>query len=92
MIAFRCSTRPRPGDEWRLWPYQDVQDFGTPGNIVGFITLDSVKAGDYVLANTTENIGLEEPRKNRALWKFIPILLKTAYTLNFLMIIHPKCR
>lgn len=52
--------RPSSGGEWQLWPYQSKTIFGVPGSIQGFIELDSLKPGDYVLANTDESIGLLE--------------------------------
>ena len=48
------------GGSWQLWPYQSKTIFGAAGSIQGFIELDSVQAGDYVLANTKETIGLSE--------------------------------
>jgi hypothetical protein len=52
--------RPLSGGEFKLWPYQSRTIFGAPGSLQGFIELDSVKAGDYILANTAESIGLIE--------------------------------
>lgn len=52
--------RPFSGGEWQLWPYQARTIFGTAGNLQGYIELDSLKPGDYVLANTAESVGIEE--------------------------------
>ena len=52
--------RPSEGGEWQLWPYQSKTIFGVAGSLQGFIDLDSVAPGDYVLANTAESIGFIE--------------------------------
>ncbi len=52
--------RPFSGGDWNLWPYQSRTIFGVPGSLQGFIELDSLQAGDYVLANTNESINLTE--------------------------------
>ena len=57
--------RAAEGGEWQLWPWQKKTILtGIPGSIQGFIELDSIKPGHYVLANTDENIALAETDKD----------------------------
>ncbi len=57
--------REFPSDPWTIYPDQQKTDLGTPTNGLGYFDLDNPKPGDYVIANTSEKIGLKETALQR---------------------------
>lgn len=59
--SLQVVYRPEGKDHWRLYPYQTRQA-SSPTSPVGTVKLDSLRAGDYALANTAEV--LHRPSQN----------------------------
>lgn len=52
--------RKNPWDRWELFPNQTKTDLGNSTNGLGYFDLDHIEEGDYVLANTSERVSIEE--------------------------------
>lgn len=52
--------REYPWEPWTIYPDQQKTDLGSSTNGLGYFELDNPKPGDYVLANTSEKIGIRE--------------------------------
>lgn len=58
--SLKVLYRANPWDKWELYADQIKTDLGSSTNGLGYIELEHLKPGDYVLANTAEVIGVEE--------------------------------
>lgn len=58
--SLKVLYRANPWDRWELYEDQVKTDLGSSTNGIGYIELEHLKPGDYVLANTAEEIGIEE--------------------------------
>ena len=58
--SVKILYRANPSDNWELYIDQNKVDLGSSTNGVGYIELNHLKTGDYILANTAEVISLKE--------------------------------
>ncbi len=65
--------------EWSIYPYQNRNGFST----AGFIDIQQLKAGDYVLANTAEEIGIEEIKGEKGAIEIYPNPAEGEIMVNF---------
>ena len=68
MVLYRKDAT----EAWQVWPHQtkNVQSINTNG--IGYITIDEITNGDYVFANTSEVIALQEMPVNKSRIKIYP--------------------
>lgn len=75
--------RAQPWENWELYGFQTKTDLGSSTNGIGYIDLENLKPGDYVLANTAEVIGMEENVTNSNLVKIFPNPAKEELIVEF---------
>lgn len=79
MDSITMLYRKDATEEWRLYPHQNKTTFGVIGNI----ELDQLKAGDYVLANTAEALGVQELEGEKGSIEIYPNPAKDKIKLQF---------
>ncbi len=70
--SLQVLWRKDASQPWEIYPYQTRTDIGGPSNGLGWFTLDSLRQGDYVLANSSETIGRKEPAKRQGAIDIFP--------------------